>query len=59
MSYSLSGPLDDPTVQANPLSVVTPGILRGMFGLFDRGPPPPASTPDVQMPALDRNAQKP
>ncbi len=38
MNYSLSGPIDNPTVVANPLSVLTPGILRGMFGLFDRAP---------------------
>ena len=38
MSYSLSGPIDNPAVVANPLSALTPGILRGMFGLFDRGP---------------------
>jgi hypothetical protein len=38
MNYSLRGPLDNPTVVANPLSALTPGILRGMFGLFDQGP---------------------
>ncbi len=38
MNYSLHGPMDDPSVMANPLSVVTPGILRGMFGIFDQAP---------------------
>ncbi len=38
MNYSLRGPLDNPTVVANPLSALTPGILRGMFGLFDQTP---------------------
>jgi hypothetical protein len=38
MNYSLSGPTLNPTVQANPLSALTPGILRGMFGLFDQAP---------------------
>jgi hypothetical protein len=57
ISYSLHGPIDNPTVVANPLSVVTPGILRGMFGMFDQ------ATPARQLP-LDRdgvggNAQKP
>jgi hypothetical protein len=42
MSYSLRGPTANPSVAANPLSALTPGILRGMFGLFDR-------------PALDRS----
>jgi hypothetical protein len=37
MNYSLSGAMDNPTVVANPLSALTPGILRGMFGVFDRG----------------------
>jgi hypothetical protein len=39
MSYSLRGPANDPAVSANPLSALTPGILRGMFGIFDRPPP--------------------
>jgi hypothetical protein len=39
MSYSLRGPANDPAVAANPLSALTPGILRGMFGIFDRAPP--------------------
>ncbi len=33
MRAQVKGPLDDPTVQANPLSAVTPGFLRGIFGL--------------------------
>jgi hypothetical protein len=40
MNYSLRGPIDNPTVTANPLSALTPGILRGMFGLFGEGQPP-------------------
>ena len=39
MNYSLRGPMDDPSVVANPLSALTPGILRGMFGLFDQDGP--------------------
>ncbi|MSP01813.1 MAG: hypothetical protein EXR07_12305 [Acetobacteraceae bacterium] len=38
MNYSLRGPMDNPSVMANPLSAVTPGFLRGMFGLFDQAP---------------------
>ena len=30
--YTLSGPLSDPTVHINPLSALTPGFLRGIFG---------------------------
>jgi hypothetical protein len=32
--YSVSGPLADPKVGVNPLSALTPGFLRGIFGLF-------------------------
>ena len=55
MNYSLSGPIDNPAVSANPLSVLTPGILRGMFGLFDRAPSDSQVAPDIQRP-LDRPA---
>jgi len=44
MNYALRGTMDNPAVQANPLSALTPGILRGMFGLFPTTPldrPPP------------------
>ncbi|HEY6433909.1 MAG TPA: AsmA-like C-terminal region-containing protein [Acetobacteraceae bacterium] len=33
-SYAMRGPLDDPTVTVNPLTAVTPGFLRGLFGGF-------------------------
>jgi hypothetical protein len=33
-SYSVRGPLDNPEVSINPLSALTPGFLRGVFGLF-------------------------
>lgn len=29
--YGISGPIDDPTTSVNPLSVLTPGILRNVF----------------------------
>lgn len=31
MTFSLRGPLGDPEVAVNPLSLLTPGILRGVF----------------------------
>lgn len=31
-SFSMSGSLEDPNVQVNPLSALTPGPLRGIFG---------------------------
>jgi hypothetical protein len=33
-SYTLRGPLADPDVFVNPLTALTPGFLRGLFGLF-------------------------
>jgi hypothetical protein len=30
--YELVGPIDNPQVHVDPLSIVTPGFLRGMFG---------------------------
>jgi hypothetical protein len=51
MNYSLRGAADNPTVVANPFSALTPGILRGMFGLFDQ--PPASQQPVTQQRALD------
>jgi hypothetical protein len=34
-TYYIKGPLDDPSVGVNPLAVLTPGFLRGLFGIFD------------------------
>jgi len=34
-NYSMSGSLDKPDIQVNPLSALTPGILRKVFGIFD------------------------
>jgi len=31
MTYKLSGPLDDPEIAINPLSVLAPGFLRDLF----------------------------
>lgn len=33
-SYTVRGPLADPDVFVNPLTALTPGFLRGVFGLF-------------------------
>ena len=57
MNYSLRGPTDNPTVAANPLSALTPGILRGMFGLFDQ--PPARRQPRVDRETAGGNAQQP
>ena len=33
-TYSVRGRLDDPSVSVNPLAALTPGFLRGLFGIF-------------------------
>ena len=34
-NYSVNGTYDDPEVGVNPLSGLTPGFLRGIFGVFE------------------------
>ena len=41
-TYTLRGPLADPAVAVNPLAALTPGFLRGLFGVFDSGGGPAA-----------------
>ena len=31
-NFSITGPLEDPKASVNPLSALTPGILRNLFG---------------------------
>jgi hypothetical protein len=33
--FALTGPADDPSVSINPISALTPGFLREIFGIFD------------------------
>lgn len=40
LRYSAQGPVKDPKVSVNPLSVLTPGFLRGIFDLM-KGPSEP------------------
>ncbi len=49
-TFHLRGPIDEPNITVNPLSVLAPGILRNLFGVFDRAPGsaparPPEATP--------------
>ena len=32
-TFRVSGPVDDPSVSVNPLAALTPGFLRGLFGI--------------------------
>ncbi|MGH7153560.1 MAG: AsmA-like C-terminal domain-containing protein, partial [Acetobacteraceae bacterium] len=34
VSYAVRGPVDDPLVTVNPLTALTPGLLRRLFGIF-------------------------
>lgn len=34
-TYSINGAFADPSVTVNPLAALTPGFLRGVFGIFD------------------------
>jgi hypothetical protein len=34
-TYSVRGRLDNPDIGINPLAALTPGFLRGVFGVFD------------------------
>ena len=51
-NFSISGPMEDPKTTVNPLSALTPGILRNLFGAFkaDEQKPPllgPETLPDT------------
>ncbi|OJY76327.1 MAG: hypothetical protein BGP12_02280 [Rhodospirillales bacterium 70-18] len=61
LSYWVNGPFADPSVGVNPLSAVTPGFLRGLFGIFDAAParPPAASPAPAKPPTTDPSATKP
>ncbi len=49
-TYSVRGPLEDPSVSVNPLAALTPGFLRGFFDIFDSNTPPAATTPTFKEP---------
>jgi hypothetical protein len=36
-TYTISGSCDNAAVSVNPLAALTPGFLRGLFGIFDGG----------------------
>ncbi len=45
-TYAISGPLGDPHIWINPLSIVGPGVLRHLFAVFDLlAPSEPAPSP--------------
>ncbi|MGK7865897.1 DUF3971 domain-containing protein [Falsiroseomonas sp. E2-1-a20] len=40
-TFQLNGPAEDPQVSVNPLAALTPGFLRGLFGIGQAGPAAP------------------
>jgi AsmA-like C-terminal region len=36
--FDIKGQIDDPGISINPISALTPGFTRGLFGFFDRAP---------------------
>jgi hypothetical protein len=40
-TFRLQGAMDDPQVSVNPLAALTPGFLRGIFGLGQTPPEQP------------------
>ena len=55
-NYHLSGSTDDPDVSVNPLSVLTPGILRQLFAPVVGFPAPQAEQQAVSPPAQPADA---
>lgn len=41
-TWRMQGPLSDPQVSVNPLAALTPGFLRGLFGIGEQGQQPAA-----------------
>jgi hypothetical protein len=37
--FGVDGRIDDPSISVNPVSALTPGFLRGIFGVFDSAGP--------------------
>ena len=54
INYRASGPVGSPSVNINPLSGMTPGFLRKVFGVIDGTTPAPApgEAPDSYAPTL-------
>lgn len=53
INYAVTGPLDEPDISVNPLSMLTPGFLRGIFGAFDSGPEKPKAEGKEPAPEQD------
>ncbi|MBL8659001.1 MAG: hypothetical protein JNM75_04510 [Rhodospirillales bacterium] len=45
VSYGVTGTMAQPNISVNPVSMLTPGILRNIFSIFDRTPPQDTFSP--------------
>jgi hypothetical protein len=43
--FWVDGPIDNPNISLNPISALTPGFLRDIFGIFDRAPSGKSANP--------------
>ena len=54
-NYSMSGTIDDPKILVNPLSALTPGFLRKVFGVFEKTSEDPKSVPGDNLKTITLN----
>lgn len=54
-NFSVSGPIEDPKTAVNPLSALTPGILRNLFGAFKSDEPVLLGEPEPLLPGAPGN----
>lgn len=52
MNYRMTGPLEDPRIAVNPLSALTPGFLRNLFGFLSEARTPDESRSRAVQPGL-------
>ena len=56
--FNVTGPLTEPNLSVNPLSVLTPGLLKDLFHIIGEGPTAPASSmPESQKGSSNETAQ--
>lgn len=54
LNYTVKGSMDAPDVMVNPLSVLTPGFLRGIFDVFDEPAPSKEKLQDLERKITDK-----
>lgn len=59
-TYSIRGPLQDPSISVNPLATLAPGFVRNLFGILGSGTSPEGTEPRPEpAPAQPSQAQPP